>query len=135
MSLGMRIPMHKIYNILVRDMVPIVLDRGNIKYKATYLDTPEDMLLYSIRKIKHDITEFASGVKSKNKPLSMNHLVDVQTLVFKLAQCYGYSIDEFLQFESLKTKSNGKYNSNCVMHYIDEPDENDTDEKLKDDCV
>ncbi len=126
--------MHRIYNRLVRDNIPHILNHGKVQYSACYLNN-EQVLSYCFSKVKGDIESFKLYINEQKPNLAINHLVDIQTILFKLAKTCGVDRNDLLSLEELMSYANGEFNKNCVMKYIKEPNVDDTDEEFKNDCV
>ena len=111
--------MEKIYNKLVRDLTPSILKGKNIKYKIISVDNGT-VIPYVLNKFIEELDEVSQAIKEKNKEKICEELADLLTVIFKLGECYDIGNDELLEKEEQKTNSNGEFEENFILKWVDE---------------
>lgn len=119
---------HKIYDKLVRDNIPDILEANGLKFKVEYL-SDEKATKYIVRKLSEEVTELIEQIVLKNKEGILSELADIISVVMKIGIDWDIDVDEVLEAEELKSEVNGFFFDNCILKYVDEPDSNHTEEK------
>lgn len=114
---------HKIYDKLVRDNIPDILEANGLKFKVEYL-SDEKASKYIVRKLSEEVTELIEQIVLKNRDGILSELADIISVVIKIGIDWDIDIDEVITAEELKSEVNGFFFDNCILKYVDEPDSN-----------
>lgn len=113
----------KIYDKLVRDNIPQILESNNLKFKAEYLSDP-DVLKYVMRKLGEESGELFEAVLTKNRDGIISELADILSVMFKICMLYDIDPQDIILAEEEKSEVNGCFDDNCILKYVEEPEEN-----------
>jgi predicted house-cleaning noncanonical NTP pyrophosphatase (MazG superfamily) len=111
---------HKIYDKLVRDNIPDILEANNLKFKVEYL-SDADAMKYTVRKLSEEVAELIEQIVLKSRDGICSELADIISVIMKIGIDWDIDIDEVLQAEEDKSEVNGFFFDNCVLKWVDEP--------------
>lgn len=100
----------KIYNKLVRDKIPQVIEASGSKYEIRIADKKEHYELLEA-KLKEEVSEF---LEAKN----LEELADVMEVLFGLADNLGYSEEELLKKREEKKDERGGFKEGIVLDKV-----------------
>lgn len=100
----------KIYNKLVRDKIPQVIEASGSKYEIRVADKEEHYELLEA-KLKEEVSEF---LEAKN----LEELADVMEVLFGLAENLGYSEEELLKKREEKREERGGFREGIVLERV-----------------
>lgn len=122
---------HKIYDKLVRDNIPAILEANNLKFKVEYL-SDEKAEKYIIRKLSEEVAELVEQIVLKNRDGIVSELADIISITMKIGMDWDIDIEDVLEAEDMKSAANGFFFDNCILKYVDEPNPVDpVEEKQK----
>ena len=93
----------KIYDKLVRDNIPQILESNNLKFKAEYLSDP-DVLKYVMRKLGEESGELFEAVLTKNRDGIISELADILSVMFKICMLYDIDPQDIILAEEEKSE-------------------------------
>ncbi len=100
----------KIYNKLVRDNIPEIIENANKKYDIHYANKEEVMTLLET-KLKEETSEF---LQEKN----IEELADILEVIFALNSSLGYSKKDLLNKREEKRKARGGFEKGIVLEKV-----------------
>lgn len=100
----------KIFNKLVRDKIPEVIEATGKKYDIRIADKEEHYKLLE-KKLKEEVNEF---LEDKN----LEELADVMEVLVGLANALGYSEEELLKKRELKRDERGGFDKGIVLEKV-----------------
>lgn len=120
---------HKIYDKLVRDNIPHILETNGVKFKAEFLSDTA-VVKYVMRKLGEESAELFEAMLLKSKEKIVSELADILSVLFKICLLHDIDPQVMIDVEEMKSTTNGFFDDNCVLKYVDEPIE-ETQEKPK----
>lgn len=111
---------HKIYDKLVRDNIPDILEADKLKFKVDYLSNA-DAMKYTVRKLSEEVTELIEQIVLKNRDGILSELADIISVVMKIGIDWEIDIEDVIQAEEDKSEVNGFFFDNCILKWVDEP--------------
>jgi predicted house-cleaning noncanonical NTP pyrophosphatase (MazG superfamily) len=100
----------KIYNKLVRDNIPDVIQAAGKDFDSHIADKSEAYSLL-LKKLDEEVLEFK---EDKN----LEELADILEVVISLANNLGYSQEELINAQLLKLESRGGFSKNIVLEKV-----------------
>ncbi|MCD2345865.1 nucleoside triphosphate pyrophosphohydrolase [Clostridium guangxiense] len=100
----------KVYNKLVRDKIPAVIEASGKKFDIRKADKEEHYKLLET-KLKEEVNEF---LKDKN----LEELADVMEVLFGLAENMGYSEEDLMKKRSEKREERGGFKEGIVLEKV-----------------
>jgi predicted house-cleaning noncanonical NTP pyrophosphatase (MazG superfamily) len=97
----------KIFNKLVRDKIPQIIEAEGKKYDIRIADKKEHYDLLK-EKLKEEVGEF---LEAKN----LEELADVMEVLFGLADNLGYSEDDLIRKREEKREERGEFKEGIVL--------------------
>ncbi|MBQ7916876.1 MAG: nucleoside triphosphate pyrophosphohydrolase [Firmicutes bacterium] len=91
----------KVYNKLVRDRIPEIMERQGMKTLVRYLDDKEYMHVLH-EKLKEEVDEYMHG-------RNMGELADVLEVIHAIIIARGLTIEEVEKLRLAKAQSNGAF--------------------------
>ena len=102
-----------VYNKLVRDKIPEILDSKGLSYLA-HKAGDEELMSYLKKKLVEEVEEFSE------EP-SINELADIQEVVYALLDELGHSKEQLEQAREEKQSSRGSFKEKWILgEVIDE---------------
>lgn len=110
--------MKKIYNKLVRDNIPTIIQNDHKQCKTSIL-SEEDY----IKEVKKKLIEEANEVKDANdKNEVIKELADVLEVVDAIVNHYGITYENIKNIKEKKANKNGKFEKKIFLEYVLEAD-------------
>lgn len=103
--------MKKIYNKLVRDKIPEIIQASGKKPVTRFLKETK-YLEELIKKLKEETSEF------KAEP-SLEELADIQEVVLALTEALGSSKEELEKVRAEKASSRGAFKDKIFLEYVE----------------
>lgn len=100
----------KIYNKLVRDKIPQVIEASGRKCDIRFADKDEHYALLEA-KLQEEVSEY---LEAKN----LEELADVMEVLFGLAQNLGYSEDDLIRKWEEKREERGGFREGIVLDRV-----------------
>ncbi|MBC2579163.1 nucleoside triphosphate pyrophosphohydrolase [Clostridium sp. DJ247] len=100
----------KVYNKLVRDKIPQVIEAAGKKFDVRKVGKEEHYKLLEV-KLEEEVKEF---LENKN----LEELADIMEVLFGLAENMGYSEEELLQKRLEKKKERGGFREGIVLERV-----------------
>ncbi|MEA4826891.1 MAG: nucleoside triphosphate pyrophosphohydrolase [Clostridium sp.] len=100
----------KIYNKLVRDKIPQIIENSNKAFDIHIASKEEALELLHI-KLDEDVTEF-------HEDKNLEELADIMEVLFALAKNLGYSEGELLTKRLQKREIRGGFDKNIVLEKV-----------------
>jgi predicted house-cleaning noncanonical NTP pyrophosphatase (MazG superfamily) len=100
----------KIYNKLVRDKIPQVIEADGKKCEIRVASKEEHYELL-VKKLQEEVNEF---IEDKN----LEELADVMEVVFGLAKNLGYSEEELIRKREEKKEERGGFEDGVVLEKV-----------------
>ena len=119
----------KIYDKLVRDNIPKILKQSKVKYKIEKCP-PEKEATYITKKLVEEVQELVNAMMtSPDDPQQiLSECADIYTVLIRLAALYDIEETDVLEFETLKTETNGGFEDAWILKWVEEEIEPDDDE-------
>ena len=106
--------MKTIYNKLVRDNIPTIIEKNNKKSKIRILDENEYII-----ELKKKLMEESNEVHNANsKQEILEEIADVYEVIDALMNIYHISKEEVLDIKEKKAIKNGKFNKKIFLEYV-----------------
>ncbi|MDR2902755.1 MAG: nucleoside triphosphate pyrophosphohydrolase [Lactobacillales bacterium] len=102
----------KIYNKLIRDKIPEVMDKKGLIYKTRVL-TPQEYLIALKTKLDEEVAEY-------KKDENLEELADIVEVVDHLAQALGGNFDDVLKIKARKVLERGGFEKRLFLEYVNE---------------
>lgn len=100
----------KVYNKLVRDKIPAVIEASGKKFDIRKADKEEHYKLLET-KLKEEVNEF---LEDKN----LEELADVMEVLFGLAENMGYSEEDLMKKRLEKREERGGFKEGIVLEKV-----------------
>ena len=100
----------KIYNKLVRDKIPQIIESDGNKYDIRIADKSEHYALLEA-KLKEEVNEF---LEAKN----LEELADVMEVLFGLADSLGYSEEDLVKKREDKKEKRGGFKEGIILEKV-----------------
>lgn len=100
----------KVYNKLVRDKIPAVIEASGKKFDIRKADKEEHYKLLET-KLKEEVNEF---LEDKN----LEELADVMEVLFGLAENMGYSEEDLMKKRMEKREERGGFKEGIVLEKV-----------------
>jgi predicted house-cleaning noncanonical NTP pyrophosphatase (MazG superfamily) len=100
----------KVYNKLVRDKIPKVIEADG-KQCETSIVSKEELLPLLEEKLKEEVNEF---LEDKN----LEELADIMEVIFGLAENLGYSEEELLRKREEKKEARGGFKDGVFLKSV-----------------
>lgn len=100
----------KIYNKLVRDKIPQIIEEDGKKYDIRIADKSEQYNLLEA-KLQEEVKEF---LEAKN----LEELADVMEVLFGLADNLGYSEEDLIRERQKKKEERGGFKDGIVLEKV-----------------
>jgi len=100
----------KIYNKLVRDKIPEIIEADGKKCE-TRIAAKEELIELLEAKLKEEAAEF-------NEARNLEELADLMEVIFGLAKALGYSEDELLKKRETKKEQRGGFKEGIVLKKV-----------------
>jgi len=100
----------KVYNKLVRDKIPAVIEASGKKFDIRKADKEEHYKLLET-KLKEEVNEF---LEDKN----LEELADVMEVLFGLAENMGYSEEDLMKKRAEKRAERGGFKEGIVLEKV-----------------
>lgn len=100
----------KVYNKLVRDKIPQIIENSNKAFDIHIASIEEVLELLHI-KLDEEVTEF-------HKDNNLEELADIMEVLFALAKKLGYSEEELLNKRLEKREARGGFDENIVLEKV-----------------
>lgn len=100
----------KVYNKLVRDKIPQVIEKTGKKFDI-HIASKEEYTKLLEEKLKEEVNEY---IEDKN----LEELADVMEVLFGLANILGYSEDELLKKRQEKFEERGGFKEGIVLERV-----------------
>lgn len=100
----------KIYNKLVRDKIPKIIEADGKKYETRIASKEEHAELLE-KKLQEEVNEF---IEAKN----LEELADVMEVLFGLARNLGYSEEDLIKRRDQKRDERGGFDERIVLEKV-----------------
>ncbi|WP_246943484.1 nucleoside triphosphate pyrophosphohydrolase [Bacillus pinisoli] len=105
-----------IYNKLVRDKIPEIMDISGEKYKTTTL-TEQEYLKELLKKGYEELDEL---IKADNKEDTLEELADLLEIINAIAIYHGASLDEVNKIREKKANERGGFDEKVFLIEVSE---------------
>ena len=105
----------KVYNKLVRDKIPQVIEEEGKSYDARIASKEERLELLE-KKLHEEVAEFIEAKNTKDK--NLEELADVMEVLFGLAKNLEYSEEELMKKRDEKKEERGGFNEGIVLERV-----------------
>ena len=102
----------KVYNKLVRDKIPQIIEKSGKEYEIHIADKEEHAKLLEI-KLQEEVREF---LEDKN----IEELADILEVLFGLADSLGYIEEELMKKRNEKREERGGFKDGIVLERVHE---------------
>lgn len=100
----------KIYNKLVRDKIPEIIENAGKQFDIHTADKTEALSLLE-SKLDEEVSEF-------HEDKNLEELADIMEVIFSLAKNLGFSEDDLLNKRSAKKDERGGFDKNIVLEKV-----------------
>lgn len=100
----------KVYNKLVRDRIPEIIEKDGAKYEISIADKEKHFELLQT-KLNEEVGEF---LQDKN----LEELADIMEVLFGLAKNLGYSEEELMKMREDKKEKRGGFDKGIVLERV-----------------
>ena len=97
----------KIYDKLVRDKIPMIIESSNKKCEVEVV-SDEVALEYLYKKLNEEVDEL---LQDKN----LDEIADVMEVLFAIGDKYGYSEEDVLHKRNNKKSARGGFENNLIL--------------------
>lgn len=110
----------KYFNKLVRDKIPNILIKQNKKFGA-HAAKDDEIKTVLAKKVVEEAKEFESAIANKSGSQAVEEeMADLLTICVKSCQHFGFSVDEIFAAAKNKAESNGLFNDNIVLDWVED---------------
>lgn len=102
------------YNKLVRDKIPEII-RQNGDQPVTHVAKPQEYWKKLLEKLTEEVVEFKQAKEEKERK---KEWVDIQELLFTIAEYKDWDVDELERLRSEKTKKNGAFEKRIILDEV-----------------
>jgi len=103
--------MDKVYNKLIRDKIPEIIEDAGEKPKIKTLNQKD-----FVKELKKKVVEEAHELqKAKNKKDVLNELVDIQELIDALRKVHKVSLNKLINTQQEKNKKRGSFRKRLYL--------------------
>jgi len=122
----------RVYNKLVRDNIPKLIAASGAKFKIEQC-TDEEIISFSARKLIEEVQELINEMMSEpeNVEQILSECADIYTILIKLASLYGIEEEDIMKFEQVKVLTNGGFDKEYILKWVEEDIEPDDEEELE----
>ncbi len=103
--------MSKVYNKLVRDKIPEIIERNNQKVDYTIL-TDLEYIIELDKKLNEEIAEY-------QEDKDIGELADVLEVIYAICMARGISEEELLEVRSKKAEKHGAFQNKIFLKTVD----------------
>ncbi|MGV2941943.1 phosphoribosyl-ATP pyrophosphohydrolase [Mesobacillus sp. LC4] len=100
-----------IYNKLVRDRIPEIINDTGVKFSSKILD--QDEFLIELRKKAYE--ECKEYLNTETKEEAIEELADILEIIHSLAKSHGSSYDEIENVRKEKVRKRGAFNNKIFL--------------------
>lgn len=100
-----------IYNKLVRDRIPTIIEQAGKTFTTRILDDEE----YRKELQKKAFEELEEYVQAETDEAALEELADVLEIIHALAQCHGASIEQVEQIRAKKAEKRGGFRDKIFL--------------------
>ncbi|ADU94478.1 nucleoside triphosphate pyrophosphohydrolase [Geobacillus sp. Y412MC52] len=100
-----------IYNKLVRDRIPTIIEQSGKTFTTRILDDEE----YRKELQKKAFEELEEYVQAETDEAALEELADVLEIIHALAQCHGASIEQVEQIRAKKAEKRGGFREKIFL--------------------
>ncbi|MED4877143.1 phosphoribosyl-ATP pyrophosphohydrolase [Geobacillus stearothermophilus] len=100
-----------IYNKLVRDRIPTIIEQAGKTFTTRILDDEE----YRKELQKKAFEELEEYVQAKTDEAALEELADVLEIIHALAECHGASIEQVEQIRAKKAEKRGGFRDKIFL--------------------
>ncbi|MED3778741.1 nucleoside triphosphate pyrophosphohydrolase [Geobacillus stearothermophilus] len=100
-----------IYNKLVRDCIPTIIEQAGKTFTTRILDDEE----YRKELQKKAFEELEEYVQAETDEAALEELADVLEIIHALAECHGASIEQVEQIRAKKTEKRGGFREKIFL--------------------
>ncbi|MDC3413121.1 nucleoside triphosphate pyrophosphohydrolase [Aquibacillus sp. 3ASR75-11] len=105
-----------IYNKLVRDLIPQIIEKQGIQFSTKVLDH-DDYIAALQKKLVEEVEEY---IKTDNNQDSLEELADVLELIHAIAKIHGSSIDQVEEIRQQKAIERGVFNDKVFLLEVED---------------
>ncbi len=103
--------MKKIYNKLVRDRIPEIIESSG-KYCEIEILNDDEYLKEIDKKLDEELAEY-------HKDQNLEELADLLELIYTAARARGYSVEQLESVRAKKAKERGAFNSRIFLKEVE----------------
>ncbi len=100
----------KIYNKLVRDKIPEIIEAAGKEFDTHIADKSEALALLT-KKLDEEVAEF-------NEDKNLEELADILEVIISLSETLGHSQEELIQKRQAKKAQRGGFSKNIVLEKV-----------------
>lgn len=100
-----------IYNKLVRDRIPAIIERAGKTFTVRLLDEEE----YKEELRKKAFEELEEYIQAATDGAALEELADLLEIIHALAECHGSSIEQVEQIRAQKAKERGGFRKKIFL--------------------
>jgi predicted house-cleaning noncanonical NTP pyrophosphatase (MazG superfamily) len=105
-----------VYNKLVRDLIPKIIEKDNKKFSTRILRDDE-----YIKALKEkSFEELQEYIDAKNDEDAVEELADLLEIVHSLAECHGASIDKVEEIRKQKAEKRGGFKEKIFLIEVED---------------
>jgi predicted house-cleaning noncanonical NTP pyrophosphatase (MazG superfamily) len=105
-----------VYNKLVRDKIPEVIEKTGKKFKSSILSNEE----YIKELQEKGFEELREFIEAKDKTSSLEELADVLEIIHALAEFHGSTIDEIEDIRKKKAEERGGFKNKVFLIEVED---------------
>lgn len=105
-----------VYNKLVRDYIPRIIEEQGLSYRISNLDE-ESYKEALIKKLEEEWTEYR---EADNDHAAVEELADMLEVVIALARIHGVSEQTLLQIKEQKRKERGAFENKVLLEEVED---------------
>lgn len=102
----------KVYNKLVRDKIPQIIEAEGKRYDIR-IELKEEHLELLEKKLHEEVAEFIGAKNTKD--MNLEEIADVMEVLFGLAKSLGYSEEELMEKRDEKKEERGGFDEGIVL--------------------
>lgn len=105
-----------LYNKLVRDLIPQVIEKSGKQFTTRILED-EEYIMELRKKLQEEVQEYLEADNDKD---SLEELADLMELIHTLTKTHQATVDELEEIRQHKAKERGGFNDKIFLIEVDD---------------
>lgn len=107
----------KLYNKLIRDKIPEIIEKAGKQCEIEVLDDKQ-YLEKLVEKLQEELGEFLVEFNSENDENAIKELADLQEVIYAIVRAIGLDIAAFEKIRESKVSKNGAFEKKLLLKHV-----------------